>query len=331
MSWGSVEVYDSYPAVAPAKYVGTLKGKVAVVTGASTGIGRAIAKAFVAAGASVAAIARRQPELDSLVNEVHAAANSSGRLSTIVPIVADLTANDAGKRIVTEVEQDLGPIDILINNAGGLHVGLLGEEEDADSDLWWKSYQINLGAPLALISAVLPSMRRRKTGVILNTSAAGVTLCAPALSAQCASKAALSKLTEVLAADMQFAGCPDILAFAVNPGTVKTEGCTYVLDPNKKYADSIMTITVEKGISHPVMQTMMSSLPGDIKMKSSELCADVMVALAADPAYRVLNGLHLNASEPLPLVLEEAQKEGKGRIGAERLYTVKVDTLNFCM
>ncbi|KAK4496165.1 hypothetical protein PRZ48_012145 [Zasmidium cellare] len=311
MSWeSSVEVYDSYPAVAPAKYVGSLKGKVTVVTGASTGIGRAIAKAFVAAGASVAAVARRQPELDSLVSEVHAATHDG--TGSIIPVVADLTAGDVGKLVVTKVEQDLGPIDILINNAGGLHIGLLGEEEDADSDLWWKSYQINLGAPLALISAVLPSMRRRKAGVILNTTAAGVTLCAPALSAQCASKAALSKLTEVLAADMQFAGCPDILAFAVNPGTVKTEG-------------------LEKGISHPVMQSMMSSLPGEIKMKSSELCADVMVALAADPAYKVLNGLHLNASEPLPLVLEEAQKDGKGRIGAERLYTVKVDTLNFCM
>ena len=201
-----------------------------MVTGASTGIGRAIAKAFVAAGASVAAIARRQPELDSLVNEIHAATHDGA--GSIIPVVADLTAGDASKRIVTKVEQDLGPIDILINNAGGLHVGLLGEEEDAYSDLWWKSYQINLGAPLALISAVLPSMRRRKTGIILNTTAAGVTLCAPALSAQCASKAALSKLTEVLAADMHFAGCPDILAFAVNPGTVKTEGCTYLFDRN---------------------------------------------------------------------------------------------------
>lgn len=79
------------------------------------------------------------------------------------------------------------------------------------------------------------------------------------------------------------------------------------------------------------MTKMMAGLPSDFKMKSPELCADVLVALAADPAYRVLNGLHLNASEPLPLLMAEAQKEGRGRIGSENMYKVKVDTLNFCM
>lgn len=198
-----------------------------MVTGASNGIGRTIAKAFVAAGAKVAAVARREPELNSLVDEVLAATTSSSESGSIVPFVADLTAEDAAKQLITKVEQDLGPVDILINNAAGVKIGLLGEDEDAYTENWWKVYQINLGVPIALTSAVLPSMRQRKAGVILNMSAAGVTMCAPAMSAQNSSKAALSKFTESLAADMQFAGCPDILAFAVNPGTVPTEACKY--------------------------------------------------------------------------------------------------------
>jgi hypothetical protein len=75
------------------------------------------------------------------------------------------------------------------------------------------------------------------------------------------------------------------------------------------------------------MQKMMSSFTGEFKMQTPELCADTMVALAADPVYKALTGHHLNASQPLPPVLEEAQKEGKGRLGAERLYLVNVATL----
>lgn len=66
---------------------------------------------------------------------------------------------------------------------------------------------------------------------------------------------------------------------------------------------------------------------GEFKMQTAELTADTMVALAADPAYRPLTGRHLNAEQRLPRVLEEVQKKGQGRLGAEKLYLVNIATM----
>jgi short-subunit dehydrogenase len=134
--------------------------------------------------------------------------------------VADVTAKGAAKSIIAQVEQELGPIDILINNAGTTHVGLLSEE---DPDLWWRVQEVNVRAPVSLSCAVLPSMLKRQTGVIISTSSSAAASVSPAMSAQASSKAAISKFHESLAKEIEFSGSSNILTFAVNPGVVWTE------------------------------------------------------------------------------------------------------------
>ncbi|KAF2166713.1 hypothetical protein M409DRAFT_22769 [Zasmidium cellare ATCC 36951] len=295
---------ETYEAIEPKKYAGKLEGKVAIVTGASIGIGRSIAKAFAAAGASVAVVARREPELGTLVEDI-SATHGHGRA---VPIVADVSSDGAAKDIVARVEKALGPVDILINNAGINHIGLLSEEEP---DAWWKVQQVNVLAPVSLSCAVLPSMLKRKTGVIISTSSSYAATAAPALSASSTSKATLSKFHECLARELDFLeASQNIVTFAVNPGTVMTE-------------------QLQSGFHHPLMQKLMSDggFTGEFKMQTPELCADTMVALAADPAYKPLTGRHLNAAQRLPRVLEEVQKKGQGRVGAENLYLVNIATM----
>lgn len=189
----------------------------ALITGASSGIGRFIAKAFAAAGASVAVVARRQAELDTLVDDI-SSTHGQGRA---LPIVADVALPGAAKGIVAKAEQGLGPVDILINNAGINHIGLFSEE---DSDAWWRVQQVNVMAPVSLSCAVLPSMLKRKTGVIISTSSSSAAMAAPALAASSTSKVTLSKFHECLAKELDFLeASQNIVTFAVNPGIVMTE------------------------------------------------------------------------------------------------------------
>ncbi|TIA77842.1 NAD(P)-binding protein [Aureobasidium pullulans] len=300
------DVYESYPAIAPAKYTGKLDGKVVVVTGSSVGLGRSIAKAFAAAGASVAAVARREKDLLTLVDEIKSANGKA------IPIVADVTAKGAAQNIVSQVEKELGPIDILVNNAGISRISPLVVEED-DLDIWWRVYEVNVRAPVSLIRAVLPSMIERNTGVLLTTGSAVATLSLPVMTAYSSSKAAISKFHESLAQELKET---NVLSFAVHPGMVKTELGAAENAINKAH------------MSHPAMQSFLGMVSSaDVKRQTPELCADTMVALAADPRYKVLTGRHINATQELPPVAEEAEKEGMGRLGKDRLYLITVPTL----
>ena len=275
------------------------------MTGSSVGIGRSIAKAFAAAGASVVAIARRESDLLSLIDEITAAKGKA------ISIVADVAVKGAAQQIVQQVEEQLGPIDILINNAGIARIGPLAGEED-DLDIWWRVYEVNVRAPVSLIRAVLPSMIKRNTGILMTTSSNVATLALPVMTAYASSKAAISKFHESLSLELDDTA---ILSFAVHPGVVKTQ---------LSKADNAIN---KAQIQHPAMQRFLAAVSGGHKAQTPEICADTMVALAADPHYKVLNGHHINAAQELPPLLEEAQKEGKGRLGKDRLYLVNIATL----
>ncbi len=279
----------------------------ALITGTSGGIGRSIAKAFAAAGASVALVARREPELLSLVKEIEEA----GATGKAVAIVADVVEEGAPRRIVQETEEALGPVDILINNAGITRIGPVSVE---DMKAWWRVYEVNVLAPVSLCREVLPSMTKRQTGVVISTSALG-TLDQPAMSAYASSKMALSKFHELLAKELE-AESPNTRSYAVYPGFIWTGIGTREGEINTAQ------------MQHPAMQKLFGMFTGvdpkDMKMQTPELCADTMVALAADPVYAVLSGFHINAPQELPPLVKEAQKEGNGRLGAERLHSVKI-------
>ncbi|MBK6843568.1 MAG: SDR family oxidoreductase [Gemmatimonadetes bacterium] len=136
-----------------------LKNKVALITGASSGLGLAIANELSQEGASVVMVARRKDELDK-----HAAAIGGRTYGKLLTIAADVGDAEAASRIVAEVEEKLGPIDILVANAGGPPSTLFESTTDAQ---YQAAINLNLLASIRLAHAVVPGMRARKWGRVL--------------------------------------------------------------------------------------------------------------------------------------------------------------------
>ena len=146
-----------------------LQGKVAIVTGASRGIGEAIARGLAADGARVACVARTRNEGDKRVagslQATVAAIEAAG--GEAVPLVADLRDLDACARVVDEARAALGPIDVLVNNAAWTWFAPVAE---FPVDQWLRSFAINVHAPMVLSRAVLADMIPRRSGAIINIS-----------------------------------------------------------------------------------------------------------------------------------------------------------------
>ena len=130
------------------------------MTGASSGIGIAVSKAFAAAGAKVACIARSESSLNSVVNKIKANGGEA------IGVVADVTCPGVPKSVVSRVEADLGPGDVLVNNPVITRIGAVIDEPD-DMGIWWQNYEVNVRAPVTMIRAVLPSMHERRTEFVM--------------------------------------------------------------------------------------------------------------------------------------------------------------------
>jgi NAD(P)-dependent dehydrogenase (short-subunit alcohol dehydrogenase family) len=189
----------------------SLTGQVALVTGGGRGIGRAIAHALAAAGAAVAVVARSADQLAETVASIVA----SGSRARAFP--ADVTDRAAVTEVVCAVERDLGPVDLLVNNAG--LGGPAGPTWEADPDEWWRCVEVNLRGPLLCCRLVVPGMVARRRGRVINVASGAGTRPIPFLSAYSAGKAALIRLTENLAAEAAEHG---VRVFAMQPGTVRT-------------------------------------------------------------------------------------------------------------
>ena len=140
----------------------TLVGRVALVTGGARGLGRVYALALAEAGAVVAVAARSADLLAETVTEIEAA---GGRAVAVPTDVAHRPAVDA---LVAEVERRLGPVDVLVNNAG--IGGPFGPFADTDPDAWWRCLEVNLRGPALCARAVLPGMLLRRRGRIINVT-----------------------------------------------------------------------------------------------------------------------------------------------------------------
>jgi len=187
-----------------------LDGEIALVTGASSGIGRATALLFARSGARVAALARNAGALDALRVETHDA---------IVPVPCDLEHEESIERAVAEVVARLGPVSILVNNAGHIEPQPLEGMEIAS---WDRHFAVNVRAAYVAIRLVLPQMRGAGHGAIVNVSSiSGVAGPEkfPGFTAYGASKAALIALTELLAVEIRDAG---VRVNCVSPGSVAT-------------------------------------------------------------------------------------------------------------
>lgn len=172
----------------------TFAKKIALVTGASSGVGEALTYELADAGAEVVAVARREDELVRVCDEVR---RRGGRATFVVADLSDMASCDD---VVTEVLARHGRVDFLFNNAGRSIRRPLTESLDRFHDLE-RVMQINFYAPARLIRGFLPSMVERKSGCVVNILSAGAHMPSPRFGAYTASKAALSQLGDTLAAE----------------------------------------------------------------------------------------------------------------------------------
>jgi len=189
----------------------SLKGKIAIVTGAGKGIGKAIAIALASEGVHVGLIARSINDLASVAAEI----NELGVQSAIG--VADISQIDQVNSAVASIQSSLGKIDILINNAG---MGTFGKFLDLTPEQWENHIKVNLFGVYYATRAVLPQMIERQTGDIVNVSSTAGLTGAAVTSAYSASKFAVMGLTESL---MQEVRKHNIRVTAMAPSTVVTE------------------------------------------------------------------------------------------------------------
>lgn len=186
-----------------------LDGQVALVTGASSGIGEATAEALAAAGATVAVAARRRDRLDALVRRL------ADRGSHAVAVELDVTDRAACVAAVRRTVDELGALDILVNNAG---VMLLGPIEDADTDEWVRMLETNVLGLMLMTHAALPHLLRRGGAVVQMSSAAG-RVTRPSTAVYNASKFAVGAFSDVLRQEVAARG---VRVIVVEPGAVDT-------------------------------------------------------------------------------------------------------------
>ena len=188
-----------------------LTDRVAVVTGASMGIGAALAAMLAAEGATVVLAARREAELERV------AAGIRQRGGVAIPVVTDLADDDSLARLVATAHAEAGAVDVLVNNAG---YALWKPLEETTLAEWDQTFAVNVRAAAYLSAAVLPGMTDRRFGRIINIGSEAGVATVPGLAAYCVSKHALVALTEVIQEAHHDDG---IKAWVICPGFVDTD------------------------------------------------------------------------------------------------------------
>lgn len=263
--------------------------KTFLITGVSSGLGRAFAEGAMDAGHRVIGTVRRTEDADAF---------SAFSPNLAHPVVLDVTDYDAVPGVVAKAEQRAGPIDVLVNNAGYGHEGVLEESSIADLQ---RQFAANVFGPVALIKAVLPGMRGRRRGHIINVTSMGGFITMPGISFYCGSKFALEGISEALGKEVALFG---IRVTALAPGQFRTDWAGRSMDRTPR------SIADYDRVMDPIRaarQAKSGNQPGDPAKAAQALLALVN---AEDPPTRLFLG-----DDALSLV-EQKLKNMQTEIGA---------------
>lgn len=237
-----------------------LAGRVAIVTGAASGIGEATAFRLATLGAKVAVAARRSDKLDALAARITAAAG------TALPVPLDVTDRSAATAAAEHVADELGPVDLVFNNAG---VQLISPIEDVRFDDWQRQIDLNITGVMNVIGAVVPqlidSAAQGKPADLITTSSIAATRVLEKLSVYSATKAYISQLTRLLRVEL---GRKMVRVSTIEPGLVDTELPGHVTDPDgtRLMADLINDIDVLSAADVAETVAFIASVPRHVNL-----------------------------------------------------------------
>jgi NAD(P)-dependent dehydrogenase (short-subunit alcohol dehydrogenase family) len=272
---------------------------VVLITGASRGIGRAMAQRFAAEGARVALLARSAAGLE----ETRAALGGAEAAA----FVADVTDEDAVAAAHEQIAASFGPVDVLVNNAG--ISGPTGELWDVDPAQWWHTVEVNLRGTYVCARVVLPSMVARGSGRIVNVVSRAGAHRWPYFTAYAVSKAAVIKLTESLAAETRRHG---VSVFAIHPGLVRA-GLTESSLPGAPPPEGQIAARVHAWFQAEIAEG---------RSVSAEQAA-AFVAEVASGRSDALSGRYIAIEDDLEALIERAEQ-----VRRENLHALKVQTLS---
>jgi NAD(P)-dependent dehydrogenase (short-subunit alcohol dehydrogenase family) len=269
-----------------------LGAQVAIVTGGGRGIGQAMALALARAGAAVAVVAR---SADQLAQTVALVEEVGGRA---IPFTADVTDQQATEQMARKVEQQLGPVDLLVNNAGA--PAPLGPLWETDPDEWWRCVDVNLRGPFLCSLAVLPGMVARRGGRIITTASSSGLDPGRYASSYAISKCAVIRFSENLAAETKEHG---ISVFSIHPGFVHTAMTEAVVasPDDEKWFGGWFSKSLAAGYDVP-----------------PERAADLVVMLASGEAD-VLSGCYISVGDDVAEMVRRAEE-----IQQDELYTLRL-------
>jgi NAD(P)-dependent dehydrogenase (short-subunit alcohol dehydrogenase family) len=239
------------------------------ITGCSTGLGRALATTVLASGANAVITARNASSLQDLADAYP---------DTALALALDVTDNAHVGDVVARAEKRFGAVDVLVNNAGYGYRAAVEEGEDAAVQ---QLFATNVFGPIAMIKAVLPRMRARRSGAIVNISSIGARICPPGSGYYSASKAALEGLSGSLREELDPLG---ISVTVVEPGAFRTDfagrSLTQSAAPIADYAQTAGRRRIENDSAH-------GTQPGDPAKAAEAIIAAVQ---APHPPYLLLLG-----------------------------------------
>lgn len=269
-----------------------IKGKVAIITGAGTGIGRAIAIEFAKSGISVVCCGRRMEKIQETASIIK---ENGGKA---IAVKTDVTKLEDVNNLVSETIRTFGSIDILFNNAGSFQT--IGGLWEVDPEKWWQDVEVNLKGVMLCCYAVLPHMMKKNSGIIINMNGGGATVPLPGGSAYGCSKAAVMRFTETLAKELERVGS-GVIVFGIGPGLVRTEMTELqaISEAGQRWIPSTKE-SFEKGRVNP-----------------PELCAKTAIELIKI-ACPEINGRNFSAGQDI----QELQKQ-LSRIKEEDLFVLR--------